>query len=52
MTNQQLLESLIRQLRILPPEQNSDWFKGYMAGRDAARRTVQEILDTYVKSKS
>lgn len=42
-TNQQLLESLIKQLQILPSDQNSDWFKGYMAGRDAARRTIQKV---------
>lgn len=44
MTNQQLLESLIRQLQILPPEQNSDWFKGYVAGVDASKRVIQNLL--------
>jgi hypothetical protein len=44
-TNQQLLESLIAELKHVPTESdNTDWFKGYMAGRDDARRTIEELL--------
>lgn len=44
MTNQQLLESLIKQLQILPSDQNSDWFKGYVAGVDSSKQVIQEML--------
>jgi hypothetical protein len=45
-TNQQLLESLIEQLQILPSGQNSDWFKGYVAGIDSSKQVIQNVLFT------
>lgn len=45
-TNQQLLESLIKQLQILPSDQNSDWFKGYVAGVESSKQVIQNLLFT------
>lgn len=45
MTNQQLLESLIAELKHVPTESdNTEWFKGYMAGRDDARRKIKDLI--------
>lgn len=46
MTNQQLLESLITELKHVPATDNTEWFKGYAAGRDDARRKMKELLDS------
>lgn len=45
MTNQQLLESLIDELKHVPETDNTEWFKGYAAGRDDARLKIQTALD-------
>ncbi len=45
MTNQQLLESLISELKHVPVTDNTEWFKGYSAGHDDARTKIQLALD-------
>lgn len=45
MTNQQLLESLLAELKHVPVTGNTEWFKGYAAGIDECRRLLNEALN-------